>query len=177
MDERDKAWLDKNNEDARGEGTSAAAGVSPQRLSPRSSKAKGKEPEAAPAVAMDENALELAMGLFELATHREAEFLHHASTLPQSAFNSYTKCLQGFQGADSIPPFSTYQTLFGNPLRPEYFSRCVVPTKLPPPALLLQIGRAVYPHWRQRRAERNGVRIISQLNVCGVQPMATRPMY
>ncbi|KIY63417.1 hypothetical protein CYLTODRAFT_137134 [Cylindrobasidium torrendii FP15055 ss-10] len=147
MDERDKAWLDKNNEDARGEGTSAAAGVSPHRLSPRSAKTKGKEPEASPAVVMDENAFELAMGLFELATHREAEFLHH-----------------GFQGADSIPPFSTYQTLFGNPLRPEYFSRCVVPTKLPTPALLLQIGRAIYPHWRQRRAERNGVRIISQLN-------------
>ena len=43
MDERDEEWLEKNNEEARGEGTSAQGAVSSTRSS-RNTK-KGKEPE------------------------------------------------------------------------------------------------------------------------------------
>lgn len=62
MDERDKEWLDKNNEEARGEGPSKR----PSR--------KGKEPET---VAMTEDEFELVMAVFEKVTHEKAEFLHH----------------------------------------------------------------------------------------------------
>lgn len=63
MDERDKEWLDKNNED-RGEGSSKR----PSR--------KGKEPES---VTISEDEFELVMAMFEKITHEKAEFLHHVS--------------------------------------------------------------------------------------------------
>lgn len=79
MDERDKEWLDKNNEEARGEGTSAQGAVSASgtRTSARSAKAKGKEPEASQPVVVSEDEFELVMGLFEKVTHEKTEYLHH----------------------------------------------------------------------------------------------------
>jgi enhancer of polycomb-like protein len=83
MDERDKEWLDKNNEEARGEGTSAQGAVSASgtRTSARSSKAKGKEPDVAQPIALTEDEFELVMGLFEKITHDKTEFLHHVCPL------------------------------------------------------------------------------------------------
>jgi enhancer of polycomb-like protein len=43
MDERDQEWLNRNNEEARGKGTSAQGAVS-TRTSVCNAKAKGKEP-------------------------------------------------------------------------------------------------------------------------------------
>ena len=82
MDERDKEWLDKNNELARGEGTSAQGALSATgtRTSARSAKAKGKEPESTPVV-ISEDEFELVMGLFEKTTHEKTEFLHHRMSL------------------------------------------------------------------------------------------------
>lgn len=82
MDERDKDWLDRNNEEARGEGTSAqgalsASGATTRGTSQRSAKAKGKEPESAQAIAITEDEFELVMGVFEKVTHDKTEFLHH----------------------------------------------------------------------------------------------------
>lgn len=79
MDERDKEWLDKNNEEARGEGTSAQGAVSTSglRTSARSAKAKGKEPESTQPVVISEDEFELVMGVFEKVTHDRTEFLHH----------------------------------------------------------------------------------------------------
>jgi enhancer of polycomb-like protein len=81
MDERDKEWLDKNNEEARGEGTSAQGAVSASgtttRTSQRSAKAKGKEPDVAQPIVISEDEFELVMGLFEKVTHEKTEFLHH----------------------------------------------------------------------------------------------------
>ncbi len=78
MDERDKEWLDKNNEEARGEGTSTQASMTAgTRTSARSAKVKGKEPDNAVAVEMSDDHFELVMGLFELITHEETEYLHH----------------------------------------------------------------------------------------------------
>jgi len=77
MDERDKEWLDKNNEEARSEGTSAQGAVSTTRTSQRSAKAKGKEPDVSQPVAISEDEFELVMGLFEKVTHEKTEFLHH----------------------------------------------------------------------------------------------------
>lgn len=86
MDERDKEWLDRNNEEARGEGTSAqgvlsAAGTTTRSgLSQRSAKAKGKEPESTQPTAITEDEFELVMGIFEKVTHDTTEFLHHVSS-------------------------------------------------------------------------------------------------
>lgn len=82
MDERDKEWLDRNNEEARGEGTSvqgavSASGATTRSCPQRSAKAKGKEPESAQAVAITEDEFELVMGIFEKITHDKTEFLHH----------------------------------------------------------------------------------------------------
>jgi Enhancer of polycomb-like len=86
MDERDKEWLDKNNEEARGEGTSAQGAVSASgtttRTSQRSAKAKGKEPDVAQPVVISEDDFELVMGLFEKVTHEKTEFLHHVRYIP-----------------------------------------------------------------------------------------------
>jgi enhancer of polycomb-like protein len=77
MDERDQEWLVKNNEVARGEGTSAQGAVSGTRTSSRSAKVKGKEPEASQLVFVSEDEFELVMGVFEKVTHERTEYLHH----------------------------------------------------------------------------------------------------
>lgn len=78
MDERDQPWLEKNNEEARGEGTSAQGAVSgtPTRLV-RSAKSKGKEPDLSQPVVITEDEFELVMGIFEYVTHEKTEYLHH----------------------------------------------------------------------------------------------------
>ena len=82
MDERDKEWLDKNNEEARGEGTSAQGSVSgTSTRSGRSAKAKGKDPEVSQPVAMSEDEFELVMAIFEKVTHEKTEFLHHVCVI------------------------------------------------------------------------------------------------
>lgn len=82
MDERDEEWLQKNNEESRGEGTSAQGAVSgvgtTTRSGPtRSAKAKGKEPDIAQPMTISEDEFEVVMGVFEKVTHEKTEFLHH----------------------------------------------------------------------------------------------------
>ncbi|KAF8151729.1 enhancer of polycomb-like-domain-containing protein [Crassisporium funariophilum] len=150
MDERDKEWLDKNNEEARGEGTSAqgaVTSVSGTRTSSRSAKAKGKEPEASQPVVVSEDEFELVMGLFEKATHERTEYLHHS-----------------LETGMDFPPFSDYQDVFSSPLTTVIFATYTVPSWIPVPASLLRIARVVYPYWKERRIERGGHRIIPVLN-------------
>ena len=82
MDERDQEWFEKNNEEARGEGTSAQGALNGTSTRSggtlrSSNKGKGKEPEVAQPLTMSENEFELVMGLFEKITHEKTEFLHH----------------------------------------------------------------------------------------------------
>lgn len=146
MDERDKEWLDKNNELARGEGTSAQGALSGTRTSARSAKAKGKEPESAQVV-ISEDAFELVMGLFEKTTHEKTEFLHHS-----------------LDTGMTFPAFTEYQDVFTSPLSASTFAAFAVPSWIPPPAQLSRIARVVYPYWKNRRLERSGHRIIPTLN-------------
>ncbi|KAI0635269.1 enhancer of polycomb-like-domain-containing protein [Trametes polyzona] len=148
MDERDKEWLDKNNEEARGEGTSAQGAVSGSTRSGRSSKAKGKEPELTHPVVISEDEFELVMALFEKVTHEKTEFLHH-----------------GLEQGAPFPPFSDYQDTFASPLRPELFAVYQTPEWVPPPAQMLRFARVIYPYWRERRLERGGHRIIPTVNL------------
>ncbi|KAL1757870.1 enhancer of polycomb-like-domain-containing protein [Schizophyllum commune] len=143
LDERDKEWLDRNNEEARGEGTSAQGAIS-SRNAPRSAKGKGKEPDHPQPVLISEDEFELIMGVFEKATHDKTPYLH--------------------LGGVPFPPFSDYVDVFSNPLPPSYFESYQVPKWIPSPPNLLKMARAVYPHWRQRREERGGHRIIPVLN-------------
>ncbi|KAF7361342.1 Enhancer of polycomb-like protein [Mycena sanguinolenta] len=64
MDEIDKQWLDKNNQEARGEGTSAQ-GARPV------SKGKAKSPEMGVPVSISEDEFELVMGLLERITDQK----------------------------------------------------------------------------------------------------------
>lgn len=153
MDERDKEWLDRNNEEARGEGTSAQGALSASGattrsgLSQRSAKAKGKEPEATQPFAITEDEFELVMGIFEKVTHDTTEFLHH-----------------GLESGMAFPPFTDYQEAFSSPLPPSMFATFTVPAWIPQPALLLRLAKVIYPYWRDRRIERKGHRIIPILN-------------
>ncbi|KAG1850825.1 enhancer of polycomb-like-domain-containing protein [Suillus subalutaceus] len=153
MDERDKEWLDRNNEEARGEGTSAQGALSASGattrsgLSQRSAKAKGKEPESTQPLAITEDEFELVMGIFEKVTHDTTEFLHH-----------------GLESGMAFPPFTDYQEAFSSPLPSSMFATFTVPTWIPQPALLLRLAKVIYPYWRDRRIERKGHRIIPILN-------------
>ncbi|KAF9445195.1 hypothetical protein P691DRAFT_676156 [Macrolepiota fuliginosa MF-IS2] len=149
MDERDKEWLDKNNEEARGEGTSAqgAVSVSGTRTSARSAKAKGKEPDVSQPIVISEDEFELVMGIYEKVTHEKYEYLHH-----------------GLENGMSFPAFTDYQDAFFAELPPSTFATFTIPSWLPKPPQLLRIARTVYPYWKERRQERAGHRIIPSLN-------------
>ncbi|KAF5343153.1 hypothetical protein D9757_014204 [Collybiopsis confluens] len=150
MDERDKEWLDRNNEEARGEGTSAQGAVSPStgRTTTRSAKAKGKEPEDVQALFMTEDEYELVMGLFEKITQEKTEFLHHSLESDTMHF----------------PEFSEYQDILSSPLPPSTFAAYSPPSWLPEPSKLVRLARIVYPYWKERCLERAGRRIIPTLN-------------
>ncbi|EMD31875.1 hypothetical protein CERSUDRAFT_119155 [Gelatoporia subvermispora B] len=149
MDERDKEWLDKNNEEARGEGTSAQGAVSgTSTRSGRSTKGKGKDPDVAQPTTMSEDEFELVMAVFEKVTHEKTEFLHH-----------------GLEQGSQFPPFSDYQDIFATKLSPSMFATFVVPDWVLEPEALLRMARVVYPYWRDRRLERGGHRIIPTVNL------------
>ena len=81
MDERDVEWLEKNNQEARGEGTSSqgvasTSGATTRSGGSRSTKSKGKEADMSSPVVMNEDEFELVMGLFEKVTHDNTPFLH-----------------------------------------------------------------------------------------------------
>lgn len=153
MDERDQEWLEKNNEEARGEGTSAQGAVSSGGTTTRSGlgrggKGKGKEPDVTSPVAMSEEEFELVMGIFEKVTHDKTEYLHH-----------------GLEQGMAFPPFSDYQETFATKLPASMFASFVVPEWVPEPAQLLRLAKVIYPYWRERRIERRGHRIIPSLNL------------
>lgn len=122
MDERDKEWLVKNNEEARGEGTSAQGAVSGMRTSSRSAKVKGKEPEACQLVFVSEHEFELVMGVFEKVTHERTEYLHHVCvfyTLPRYSLISLFLVLEprnmyGISSFCELPGcfFDSFDTLY-----------------------------------------------------------------
>ncbi|PBK67202.1 hypothetical protein ARMSODRAFT_1020694 [Armillaria solidipes] len=148
MDERDAEWLERNNEEARGEGTSAQAALSVSaRTSGRSTKGKGREADSSSPISVKEDDFELVMGLFELITHEETEYLHHS-----------------LKDGMMFPEFSNYQDTFANPLEKSFFAAYAVPKNIPPPEQLLPMAQLIYPHWRVRRMERGGLRVIPQLN-------------
>ncbi|PIL36867.1 hypothetical protein GSI_00557 [Ganoderma sinense ZZ0214-1] len=149
MDERDKEWLDKNNEQARGEGMSMQGAVSSSGTrSGRSAKAKGKEPDIVQAVPINEDEFELVMAIFEKVTHEKTEFLHH-----------------GLEQGAPFPPFSDYQDTFAFSLHPNMFAVYSVPSWIPVPPQMLRYARIIYPYWRERRQERDGHRIIPAVNL------------
>ncbi|KIY67334.1 hypothetical protein CYLTODRAFT_294764 [Cylindrobasidium torrendii FP15055 ss-10] len=146
LDERDKEWLDCNNEEARGESTSTNARAASVCLTARS---KGKEPETAShPVAMTEDEFELVMGLFELITQEETALLHHSLELGME-----------------FPSFTKYQEILSRPLPTRVFATFAVPRWVPKPPQLVAMAAAVYPHWKARRIDRRGHPIIPSLNL------------
>ncbi|KAH9935624.1 uncharacterized protein B0H18DRAFT_976555 [Fomitopsis serialis] len=114
-DTRDKEWLDRNNAEAGGEGTSAQGAMSGTGTrSGRGSKAKGKDPDVPQPVAMSEDEFELVMAIFEKVTHEKTEFLHH-----------------GLEQGTPFPPFNDYQDTFAEELNPSMFALYSVPDWVP----------------------------------------------
>ncbi|KAJ7117923.1 enhancer of polycomb-like-domain-containing protein [Mycena crocata] len=136
MDETDKQWLDKNNQTARGEGTSAQGAASGAR---RASKGNDKEPEMGVPVSITEDEFELVMAMFEKITQKE--------TLTEDR-----------------PDFASYRQFFLEPLPAATFASYVTPSWIPAPALLVRIARTIYPHWKHRRDLLDGHKIRPSLN-------------
>ena len=65
-----------------------------------------------------------------------------------------------------FPAFADYQDVFSSPLAPTVFAAYIPPSWIPEPQALLRIAMTVYPHWKERRVDRGGHRIIPTLNVC-----------
>ncbi|KIY69493.1 hypothetical protein CYLTODRAFT_452585 [Cylindrobasidium torrendii FP15055 ss-10] len=146
MDERDKVWLDRNNQDARGESTSTNPCTISSPASP-----KGKEPEATvAAIKLSEDEFELVMGLFELITHEQTMLLHHNLELGME-----------------FPSFLMYQDYLSQPLTSRVFAKLWAPSWIPRPPQLVAMAAVVYPHWRARRLDRRGHPIIPTLNFDG----------
>ncbi|GAB1517716.1 hypothetical protein RhiTH_000766 [Rhizoctonia solani] len=139
MDEVDAEWLSKNNAEL----TDAARASSPSRGPPRSAKARGKEPES-PSVAITEDEFELVMGILERITDERHPCLH--------------------ADVSKFPTLTDFEPVFSNRLPISFFPDYRVPDSVPPPAQLLRMFRVIYPHWRERRLERDGRRIIPQIN-------------
>ncbi|EKM52072.1 uncharacterized protein PHACADRAFT_212666 [Phanerochaete carnosa HHB-10118-sp] len=148
VDERDQEWLDKNNEEARGEGTSAQGAVSNAGTRSSRNTKKGKEPEGNHPIAISEDEFEFVISIFEKVTHEKTEFLHH-----------------GLESGSPFPPFSDYQDTFASPLPPSLFAVFAVPQWIPQPPQLLKMAISVYPHWKERRIERGGHPIIPIVNL------------
>ena len=64
-----------------------------------------------------------------------------------------------------FPAFVDYQDVFSSPLAPTVFATFIPPSWIPEPQVLLRIAMAIYPHWKERRVDRGGHRIIPTLNV------------
>ncbi|KAG8946440.1 Enhancer of polycomb-like protein 1 [Tulasnella sp. 419] len=148
MDERDADWLDKITKLASGEGPSNGVPSTPRpdASARRSAKSRGKAPEASPSntFTITEDEFELVMGLLEKVTDEKMPFLHLTPT--------------------DIPLFSDFESFFGSPVPPHHFPDFLVPPSFPQPAQLTKLARAIYPHWRDRKVDRAGHRIIPQLN-------------
>lgn len=146
MDEEDNTWLQRNNQEARGEGSSSQPARSASSSTPTSRRnGKAKESEPAVVVEMSEDEFELVMGLFERrAADPPFPFLH--------------------LDPDSFPAMEVYEEWFETPLSAELFSGYTVPDGLPDSTRLVELAKCVYPHWRQRRIKRGGHRIIPQLS-------------
>ncbi len=173
MDERDKEWLDKNNEQARGEGMSMLGVVSSSSTrSGRSAKAKGKEPDVVQAVPINEDEFELVMAIFEKVTHEKTEFLHHVSVAFVAGVSTPPTPQQGLEQGAPFPPYSDYHDTFAFPLHPNMFAVYSVPSWVPPPPQMLRYARIIYPYWRERRQERDGHRIIPAVNVSAAYSLA-----
>ncbi|KAH7340842.1 enhancer of polycomb-like-domain-containing protein [Rhizoctonia solani] len=140
MDEVDAEWLAKNNAEL----ADAARASSPTaRGPPRSAKARGKEPES-PSVSITEDEFELVMGILERITDERHPCLH--------------------ADVSKFPTLTDFEPVFANRLPISFFPNYRVPDSVPAPAQLLRILRVIYPHWRERRLERDGRRIIPQIN-------------
>jgi enhancer of polycomb-like protein len=120
MDEHDNEWLDKNNEEACGEGSSAQGAVSTSgttmRTSQCSAKVKGKEPNIAQPIVIWEDEFELVMGLFEKVTHKNTKFLHHVCHCITCSHFLDANDSKGLEQGSPFPPLSEYQDTFTNKL-------------------------------------------------------------
>lgn len=143
MDERDKEWLDKNNEEATGEGTRAQGSISgTSSHSGRSAKSKGKDSEALQPVAMSEDEFELVVAVFEKVTHEKTELLHHVGPLPTlGSGERLTNHNQGLEQGSPFPPFTNYQDTFSVPLQPSLFALYAVPNQVPQSPQLLRLAK------------------------------------
>ncbi|KZW00923.1 hypothetical protein EXIGLDRAFT_719997 [Exidia glandulosa HHB12029] len=151
MDERDKSWLDRHNALVENAGPQSSASSSATVVvTPRRSALKGKgkereiDPCPAPLPVISEDEFELVMGLFErhcTRVHPHLDLDFKESHLPH--FHEFERVVEKLNAHD--------------------FASHVAPTWLPPHAKLVRIARSIYPHWCERRIQRQGLPIFPPL--------------
>ncbi|KAG8748285.1 Enhancer of polycomb-like protein 1 [Ceratobasidium sp. 414] len=157
MDEPDAEWLAKNNAEL---ADATRSSPPPSARAPhRSAKARGKEPEAL-SVTISADEFELVMGILERLTDERYPCLHAVSPTV-----SLCRSLADLpQDVSVFPAITEFEPTFANRLPASFFPNYRVPDYIPQPPQLLRVLRVIYPHWRERRLEREGRRIIPQIN-------------
>ncbi|KAG8736088.1 Enhancer of polycomb-like protein 1, partial [Ceratobasidium sp. 414] len=125
----------------------------------RSAKARGKEPEAL-SVTISADEFELVMGILERLTDERYPCLHAVSPTV-----SLCRSLADLsQDVSVFPTITEFEPTFANRLPASFFPNYRVPDYIPQPPQLLHVLHVIYPHWCKRRLEREGRRIIPQIN-------------
>ncbi|WWC88395.1 uncharacterized protein L201_003306 [Kwoniella dendrophila CBS 6074] len=167
MDDKDFKWLNEFNSKQEGtSGTSSSTTTngdhklngSPQTplketngtTAGRGMRAKGKEKEKdkndglPTSLSISEDTFEYIMGVLEKYAEDSVPMLHTNISL--------------------LPPFSSVEPLFSNPIPTSFLPSNEVPKGLPDLKVLCRMARNVYSHWKVRREEREGKSIMPALN-------------
>ncbi|KZP00724.1 hypothetical protein CALVIDRAFT_580462 [Calocera viscosa TUFC12733] len=143
LDEEDLAWLDRNTQAAKNPYTTINGARSMRKKLGKD----GTEPKDAPPAPflISEPEFELVMGLFDLLCDQIRPTLH--------------------ADLSSMPALTEFEDTLAHELSESFFSMYERPANLPKPEQVWLVARALYPHWRERKIERGGLRIMAQLNV------------
>ncbi|EJU00921.1 hypothetical protein DACRYDRAFT_116803 [Dacryopinax primogenitus] len=142
LDEEDLAWLEKNTQAAKNPYTTINGARSMRKkLGKDGTEAKDAPP--AP-FSISEPEFELLMGLFDMLCDNVRPTLH--------------------ADLSTIPVLADFEETLTHELAESFFAMYDRPSNLPTPEQVWLLARAIYPHWKERKIEREGLRVMAQLN-------------
>jgi enhancer of polycomb-like protein len=147
MDQRDKEWLHRDNEEAQGKGTSAQGTLSTLGtstclgMSSRSAKARGKGDWSRSANCCVQGLVRTSDAIVR---EEKTEYLHHVRWLFLLSFHFYLTSLSGPWTRNGL---SFISRLSRHILVTAAFTSFIVPSWIPQPPHLARIARVIYPYW------------------------------
>ncbi|KZT52956.1 hypothetical protein CALCODRAFT_486723 [Calocera cornea HHB12733] len=142
LDEEDLGWLERNTQAAKNPYTTINGARSMRKKLGKD----GTEPKDAPPAPfiISDSDFELLMGLFDMLCDHIRPTLH--------------------ADLSTIPALTEFEDTLAHELPESFFAMYERPASLPKPEQVWLLARAIYPHWRERKTERGGLRIMAQLN-------------